>query len=608
MERSAIRDHQRSLHRLSRISLRGPRPTGRGQTADWWRAVARHLVRATCLSLVLAAPAAAQPILDDQPRHAPAFARHGMVASQEARATRIGVEVLRRGGNAVDAAVAVGFALAVTLPRAGNLGGGGFMLLYRAASEHAAAIDYRETAPAAAGRDLFLDAAGAVDARRARFSHLSAGVPGTVAGLALAADRYGTWPLARLVAPAIALAESGIEADRELAETLNARAERFRAWPASAAVFLKQDGTPWQAGDRLRQPDLAWSLRQIADHGPAAFYTGKLAARLAADQQAGGGVMTAADLAAYRAVERAPVEGSYRGHRVLAMPPPSSGGVHLVQMLNMLAGDDVAALGHNGAAGLHLLAEVMKRAFADRAEYLGDPDFWPVPVKGLTSPAYAARLRAGIDPDRATPAIEIKPGGPQAYESDQTTHFAVIDRFGNAVANTYTINFSYGSGIVAAGTGILWNNEMDDFAAKPGVPNAYGLVGGAANAIEGGKRPLSSMTPTLVMQDGKVWLATGSPGGPRIITTVLQVLLNLIDHRMGLGDAVAAPRIHHQWLPDVLFMEPGFSPDTVALLRQRGHRVKPTRAWGSAQTVLRGPNGYYGIADPRRAGALAEGY
>ena len=555
---------------------------------------------------MLASTADAQPILNSQARHQPVFAANGMVASQEARATEIGVAVLRDGGSAIDAAVAVGFALAVTLPRAGNLGGGGFMLVHRAADRHSTAIDYRETAPAAASRDMFLDPSGEVSKARARFSHASAGVPGTVAGLALALEMYGTRPLAALLAPAIRLADEGYAIDRGQAAALNARAKRLRQWPASAAIFVKPDGTPWQAGDRLRQPDLAWSLRQIAARGPAAFYRGAIAARLAADQAAHGGLIDRTDLIRYRAVERAPVQGSYRGHTVLAMPPPSSGGVHLVQMLNMLEGDDLAALGHNGADGLHLLAEAMKRAFADRAEHLGDPDFWPVPAKGLTSKAYAKALRAGIG-ERATPAVEIRPGRPAAHESDQTTHFAVMDRDGNAVANTYTINFSFGSGIVAAGTGILLNNEMDDFAAKPGVPNAFGLVGGDANAIEAGKRPLSSMTPTLVLQDGKVWLAAGSPGGPRIITTVLQVLINLIDHRLGLGDAVAAPRVHHQWLPDKLFVEPGLSPDTVRLLRDKGHDVVPTRAWGSAQTIMRTADGFLGMADPRRAGALAAG-
>lgn len=559
------------------------------------------------LFLFAAVTAHAQPILNQQARHQPAFAANGMVASQEARATAIGVDVLRAGGNAVDAAVAVGFALAVTLPRAGNLGGGGFMLVHRPDTAVSTAIDYRETAPAAAGRNLFLDDSGDGAKDRARFSHQSAGVPGTVAGLALAQQKYGTFSLARLIDPAIRLAEDGFILGRGQAEALNARTERFRRWPASAGIFVKPDGTPWQAGDRLRQPDLAWSLRQIAKHGPSAFYRGAIAARMAADQSANGGLITRNDLIHYQAIEREPVRGTYRGHTVLAMPPPSSGGVHLVQMLNMLEGNDVAALGHNGAAGLHLLTETMKRAFADRAEHLGDPDFWPVPVKGLTSKTYAKTLRAGIG-ERATPAAEIKPGRPAAYESNQTTHYAVMDRHGNAVANTYTINFSFGSGIVAAGTGILLNNEMDDFAAKPGVPNAYGLVGGDANAIQPGKRPLSSMTPTLVLQDGKVWLAAGSPGGPRIITTVLQVLVNLIDHRLGLGDAVAAPRVHHQWLPDKLFVEPGLSPDTLALLREKGHAVVPTRAWGSAQTVMRTADGFHGIADPRRTGALAAGY
>ena len=538
----------------------------------------------------------------------PVFAEHGMVASQEALASRIGVDVLERGGNAVDAAVAIGFALAVTLPRAGNLGGGGFMLVHDAGSGKTVAIDYREMAPAASHRDLFLDASGEVDTEQSWYSRSAAGVPGTVAGLAFALERYGTLSLAEALAPAIRLAEDGIVVTRDLSDSLEARRERLTAVPATAAIFFHDDGRPYQPGERLVQADLAWSLREIAEHGPEAFYRGAIAERIAADMAANGGPMTLGDLAAYRVAVREPVHGRYRGYDVFSMPPPSSGGVHLVEILNILEGYPLGELGHNGAATIHLMAEAMKLAYADRSQHLGDPDFWPVPVAGLTAKAYADQLRATIDRKRARPAAEIRPGDPGPYESRETTHFSVMDRWGNAVANTYTINFGYGSGIVAAGTGILLNNEMDDFSSKPGVPNAYGLIGGAANAIEPGKRPLSSMTPTIVLTDGRAFLATGSPGGSRIITTTLQILLNVIDHGMNIAAATYAPRVHHQWLPDELQVERGLSPDTLAALVAMGYTVVETDAMGSTQSVLRSDDGFFGAADPRRPGALAIGY
>ncbi len=538
----------------------------------------------------------------------PVFAENGMVASQEALASRIGVEVLERGGNAVDAAVAVGFALAVTLPRAGNLGGGGFMLVHHAESGETVAIDYREMAPAAAQRDLFLDAAGEVDTDKSWYSRSAAGVPGTVAGLATALERYGTMSLAEALAPAIRLAEEGIVVTRDLSDSLEARRERLLRFPATAAIFFHDDGRLYQPGETLVQADLAWSLRGIAEGGPAAFYEGAIAERIAADMAANGGPMTLADLAAYRVALRVPVQGSYRGHEIFSMPPPSSGGVHLVQILNILEAYPLGELGHNGAETIHLMAEAMKLAYADRSQHLGDPEFWPVPVAGLTAKAYADQLRATIDPARARPAGEIRPGDPSPYESPETTHFSVMDRWGNAVANTTTINFGYGSGIVAAGTGILLNNEMDDFSAKPGVPNAYGLIGGAANAIEAGKRPLSSMTPTIVLKDGRPFLATGSPGGSRIITTTLQILLNVIDHGMNIAAATHAPRVHHQWLPDELRVERGLSPDTLAALAAKGHTIVEKNAMGSTQSILRTDDGFFGAADPRRPGALAIGY
>jgi len=538
----------------------------------------------------------------------PVFARNGMVASQEAVATRIGVETLKRGGNAIDAAAAVGFALAVTLPRAGNLGGGGFMLIHSAKSGETIALDYREMAPAAATRDMYLGPDGTVDQQRARFSYLSVGVPGTVAGLALAVERFGSLPLAEVIQPAIRLAEEGIVVTPDLAASLESGGKRLGRWPQSAAIFLKPDGSAYGPGDRLVQRDLAWSLRQVAEQGSAAFYRGAIAKRIAADMAAKGGLVTMADLAAYRPVLRKPVVGQYRGFQIASMPPPSSGGVHLVQLLNILEGFPIGELGHNGASTIHLMTEAMKLAYADRSQHLGDPDFWRVPVAGLTSKAYARSLRPKIDRRRAALASEIAPGDPLPYESNETTHFSVMDREGNVVSNTTTINFSYGTGIVAAGTGILLNNEMDDFSAKSGVANAYGLVGGAANAIEPAKRPLSSMTPSILFKDGRPILATGSPGGSRIITTVLQVIMNLVDHDMNVAAATAAPRIHHQWLPDELRVEQGLSPDTVQALTALGHKVVVKNAMGSAQSIRRDRQGFFGASDPRRPGALTLGY
>ncbi len=538
----------------------------------------------------------------------PVFAENGMVASQEATATRIGVDILKRGGNAIDAGVAVGFALAVTLPRAGALGGGGFMMVHHAETGETVAIDYREMAPAAAHRDMYLDAAGEVDTQLARYTHHAAGVPGAVAGLAHVLDRYGTLPLAEVLAPAIRLAERGILVTQDLSGSLESRRERLQRWPATAAIFYHEDGRPYRPGERLIQVDLAWSLRQIAAHGADAFYKGAIAERIAADMAAHGGPMTLEDLAAYRVAVRAPVRGTYRGYEIASMPPPSSGGVHLVQILNLLEDYPLASLGHNGAEALHLMAESMKLAYADRSQHLGDPDFWPVPVAGLISKAYAESLRATIDPARARPAAEIAAGDPTPYESPETTHYSVMDRWGNVVSNTYTINFGYGSGIVAAGTGILLNNEMDDFSAKPGVPNAYGLLGGDANSVAPAKRPLSSMTPTILFKDGKPLLATGSPGGSRIITTTLQIILNVVDHGMNIAAATAAPRVHHQWLPDELRVEAGLSPDTIALLESKGHKVVVKNAMGSTQSILRADEGFYGASDPRRQGALTLGF
>ena len=496
----------------------------------------------------------------------PVVAEHGMVATDHRLASEAGLRMLRQGGNAVDAAVAIGFALAVVLPSAGNLGGGGFMVIHEAASGRDIAVDFREMAPAAARADMYLDAQGAVVPQRSLYTHLAVGVPGTVAGLAHALARHGTLPLPVVMAPAIRLARQGFPVSADLARMLEAQRERLGAWPAARAIFFRA-GRPLAAGERLVQKDLARSLALIARQGPRAFYQGDIGRRIAAEMAHRGGLITLADLGRYRVVERAPVVGSYRGYQIVSMPPPSSGGTHIVQMLNLLERFPLAEYGAGSARTLHLQAEAMKLAYADRAEWLGDPDFGRVPVAGLTSRAYADQLARGIDPDRARPAAEIRPGRPQAYESEQTTHYSVADRHGNAVATTYTLNLAFGSGIVAAGTGILLNNEMDDFVAKPGVPNAFGLVGGAANAIAPGKRPLSSMSPTIVLKDGRPWLVTGSPGGSHIITATLQTLIDSIDFVMNPAEAAAAPRVHHQWTPDELRVEKGISPDTLELLR-----------------------------------------
>lgn len=553
------------------------------------------------------------PRLAADPRPAipqPVLAKHGMVVAQEAQAARIGTEVLRRGGNAVDAAVATGFALAVTYPRAGNIGGGGFMVIHLAIGRRNIAIDYRETAPAATTRDVFLDDKGEADPAKSRDSGLAIGVPGTVAGLVLAHRRYGSGRLTleQLIAPAIALARSGFILEGDLADTLGGARSQFMRWPSSAKIFLKDSGATFAAGERLIQTDLANSLEAIARQGPRAFYEGPVAEGIVTSVRDAGGRMTLEDLKTYRAVERAPVRGTYRGYEIVSMPPPSSGGVHLVEMLNILEGFSRAQLAANNETAAHLLIETMKRAYADRAVFLGDPDFVQVPVTKLTAKDYAARWRATIDRVRATPSKDIRAGNPPGREGDNTTHFSVVDRHGNAVANTYTLNLSYGVGLVAEGTGILLNNELDDFAAKPGAPNAFGLVGGDANAPGPRKRPLSSMTPTIVLKNGKPFLVTGSPGGSRIITTTLQVIINVIDRGMNIAQAVASPRIHHQWLPDEVWAERAVPDETIRALGTRGHQVKRLPPLTSANSIMVTRQGLAGAADPRTRGALATGY
>jgi gamma-glutamyltranspeptidase/glutathione hydrolase len=562
--------------------------------------------------LLLAVLALPPPARGEQPLAPPAAqtvtAQNGMVVAQEAMAARIGAEILQKGGNAVDAAVATGFALAVTYPRAGNIGGGGFMVIHRSNGEDTT-IDYREAAPAAINSKSFLDAAGNADPQKSRDSALAIGVPGTVAGLTLAAQKYGSgkFTLAELMAPAIALARDGFVVADDLADSLPRDEARLKRWPSTVKVFFKPDGAVLSAGDRLVQSDLAATLQGIAQNGPRDFYEGATAQKIALGVQSAGGVMTAEDLKNYRAIERAPVRGTYRGYDIVSMAPPSSGGIALIEMLNILEGYDLA---HDSQPQeLFLLVEAMKRAYADRAYFLGDPDVVKVPIAWLISKSHAAEWRKSIDPEHATAADDIKPfAAPIDGEGRNTTHYSVIDRLGNAVSNTYTLNFSYGMGLVADGTGVLLNNELDDFAAKPAVPNAYGLIGFEANAPGPGKRPLSSQTPTIVLKDGKPFLVTGSPGGSLIINAVLQVAVNVIDRGLDIAAAVAAPRLYDQWTPDVVLAEPGFPDDAIKALEARGDAVLVGKLPTSTNSILATPSGFVGAADPRTRGARAVGY
>lgn len=537
----------------------------------------------------------------------PVVAKNGMVATEQELASKIGLDILKAGGNAVDAAVGIGFALAVALPNAGNLGGGGFMMVYDAKTGKSVALDFREVAPNKATRDMYLDAKGNVVDGKSLYTHYAVGVPGTVAGMEHALKTWGTMPLGKVVAPAIALADAGFPVSETLAKILDQEKKNMGQWPATRAIFWK-NGAPLKTGDMLVQKDLAQSMRLIGQQGAKVFYEGEIAQKIAAEMAPHANALSLQDLREYKVAERAPTRGTYRGYEIVTMPPPSSGGPHLVQILNMLEPLPLAQWGPNSAQTIHYLAETMKLAYADRAEYLGDPDFVKIPLKGLTSKRYAAALAKGIDPNAARSGKSIKPGQPQPYESDQTTHYSVVDKAGNAVAVTYTLNTNFGSGIVANGTGIMLNNEMDDFSAKPGVANAYGLVGGDANAVAAKKRPLSSMTPTMVLKDGKPMLVTGSPGGARIITTVLQTVVNTIDFGMNPAEAAATPRVHHQWTPDELRVEKGLSPDTLALLKQRGHNIAVKPSMGRTQTIQLQGGMLYGASDPRNPDGKTLGY
>jgi gamma-glutamyltranspeptidase/glutathione hydrolase len=535
-------------------------------------------------------------------------AEHGMVVAQEKIAAQVGADVLKRGGNAVDAAVATGFAMAVTYPRAGNIGGGGFMLIHSADRREDIAIDYRETAPAATTKGIFLGGDGKPDPTKSRDSALGIGVPGTPAGLALALEKYGSgkFTLADLLQPAIALARDGIVVADDSADTLPDWHRRLARWPSSGKIFSRADGTSLREGDMLVQTDLAATLTAISEHGPSGFYEGPVAQKLVQGIRDAGGIMTSDDLTSYRPVLRAPVRGNYRGYDIVSMPEPSSGGIVLLETLNILEGFPMHEMPQGSAPSLHVLIEAMKRGYADRARYLGDPAFVNAPVATLIAKDYAARQRASIDPDHATPWTNALSATPP-HEGSNTTHFSAVDSAGNAVSNTYTLNFSYGVGLVAEGTGVLLNNELDDFTAAPGASNAYGLVGFEANLPGPGKRPLSSMTPTIVLRDGGPLLVTGSPGGSRIISTVIQVIVDVLDYHMDVAAAVAAPRLHHQWLPDEVRIERGFPADVVAALRAMGHTVVEPLGQTSANSIAVTEKGLLGAPDPRTRGAAAAG-
>ena len=577
---------------------------------------ARILTAAGVALLALGAPsgraqdaATAPSSLPTPVRAQTATAANGMVVTQEKRASLVGVEVLERGGNAVDAAVAVGFALAVTMPRAGNLGGGGFMLVHLAERNETVAIDYRETAPQGITPDSFLDAAGKADPHKSRDSPLAIGVPGTVAGLTLALERYGSgkFALADLMAPAIRFARDGVPVEDDLLDSLLLAQPRLIRWPSAAKIFLKSDGAPLGAGDTLVQSDLAVTLEAIARDGARAFYRGPIADEIVAAALTFGGVLKRNDIEGYKTVVRAPVRGRFRGYDVVSMPPASSGGVHLVEMLNILEGFPLRQLHANSPASLHLMIEAMKLAYADRAIYLGDSDVVEVPIERLISKDYAATLRAGIDARQARTVGETRPD-PPAGGGGNTTHYSIIDKFGNAVANTTSLNFNYGLGLVAGTSGILLNNSLDDFAMTPDAPNAFGLVGGAANAPAPGKRPLSSMTPTIVLDAGKPVLVTGAPGGSRIITSVLQVVLNAIEFGKPIGEAVSAPRVHHQWRPDEVMVEKMLPAEVVRGLMARGHKVRVGPTAGAAHSIMATQDGLVGAADRRSRGSLAAGH
>lgn len=537
----------------------------------------------------------------------PVRGKNGMVVSTSFYASDAGLEILRKGGNAVDAAVAIGFALAVVHPAAGNIGGGGFMVIHHQGEDYT--VDYREMAPAAADRDMYLDEEGEVVEGLSTEGYLAAGVPGSVAGMHLAWQKFGKLPWPDVVAPAIRLAQ-GFEVTHALARSLKGAEKRLGKFPESRRIFLR-DGDFYREGETFRQPELERTLRLIAEQGPKVFYEGEIARLIAADNEANGGLITPNDLAGYEARMREPIRGSYRGLEVVSMAPPSSGGVVLVEMLNMIESYPVEHLGLNSAESTHLKAEVMRRAFADRAQYMGDPDFSDIPVEGLISKEYAEGWNRGIRRGWASPSSMISAGEPLGYESDETTHYSVVDGAGGAVATTTTINGGYGNGVTVKGAGFLMNNEMDDFSSKPGVPNMYGVIQGEANSVGPRKRPLSSMTPTIVKKDGKPYLVLGSPGGPTIINTVFQLILNVVDFGLDIQAAVDNPRVHHQWQPDRIRIERNGLPREVLWeLQRRGHVLRIVGSIGDAHSIMIDPEDgvLLGAPDPRRGDSKASGF
>lgn len=554
----------------------------------------------------LAADFSDQPLITPDARFHPLSSEDFMVVSQDDYATDVAVEVLKNGGNAADAAVALAYALAVTLPKAGNIGGGGFALYYEAKTGKTYAVDFRETAPAIAKEDFFLDERGNVIADKSKFTLHASGTPGTVAGLKFLSEKFGRLKHTDMITPAVKLAEEGFPTSAGLAYDLKTSKKSLSSYPEVFKTFYPQ-GRTLKKGEILKQPVLAQTLKILQSEGPESFYTGTIAKKFVDYFEKNGGALSAQDLKNYKVRLLEPVKGTYRGYEVLAMPPPSSGGVHVIQMLNMLENFDLKKSGQNTAQTVHLLAESMKRAYADRSKYLGDPDFFKVPVKGLTSREYAKALAAQINEKKATPSKDIAPGTPAPYESPDTTHFSIADKEGNVISFTYTVNFSFGSRIMIPELGFILNNEMDDFSAKPGTPNAFGLLGGKANSVEAGKRPLSSMTPVIVFKENKPWLVTGSPGGSKIINAVLQVLVNVIDFEMNIAEATNAPRVHHQWLPDSLSVERGFSLDSGNLLRALGHDVQASGTLGCTETIMIKNGVFFGYADPRRIDGKAAG-
>ncbi len=535
----------------------------------------------------------------------PVVAKRGMVSTQSDIATRVGIEILNGGGNAVDAAVAVGFALAVTLPRAGNIGGGGFMVVHDAGSGESYTVDYRETAPSGVSAEDFLDEQGE-KSDSSRFDWPAVGVPGTVAGLHKAWQESGSLDWSELLAPAIDLAANGFPVNYDLAELLAVKQGWLMRNDATAKALYQADGTPYAAGETMRRPQLARTLRLVAEKGPDVFYRGEVAEKIVEEMVRFGGHIDRRDLASYEAIVRAPIRGSYRGYEIISMPPPSSGGIAIVEALNILEAFPLQGWGYS-ARSLHVIAEAMKLTFADRGNYLSDPAFYDVPVDELTDKGYAAQRASLIRLDRATPSSMIKGGLVDLSESDSTTHFSIVDADGTAVSNTYTLSSSFGSGLTISGTGILLNNQIHTFSVRAGIEGAEGFIASHANRVQDGKRPVSSQSPTIIMKDNEVFLVVGSPGGSRIISAVIQTIVNVIDFQMNISEATNQRRIHHQWLPDVLEVEPGFNLDTRSLLESMGHNVEETYTMGSTQSIHVGSGYLFGASDPRRPNSLTLG-